>query len=232
VLTYVQPRIQRFDSLVLEYDVALCPWGCRCRSFEGVCCLLFWVLGREDLSTTHFRNVRNYVPKDTASHSRRRRSLANCVHLTANNNVYRQLAATGRYRVPINFGCLFGYFTMLHQLLSYTDGIRWLFRIRKRHGYERNRQLAVVRCQHCCGVLLLGLRGAMGSDAKENAMVTCFITLHIFGCQTNPLKTKNQRERGGGGGVGRDVVGGAKFLLLREDEKFTTWRRRLMWIIF
>jgi len=62
----------------------------------------------------------------------------------------------------------------------------------------------------------------MGSDAKENAMVTCFITLHIFGCQTNPLKTKNQRERGGGGGVGRDVVGGAKFLLLREDEKFTT----------
>jgi hypothetical protein len=126
VLTYVQPGIKRFDSRVLVYDVTLYCWVCSCRHFEGVCCLLFWVLGREDLSTTPFRNVRNYVPR-TQRHIPEDvglSSIATCVHLTANNSVYCQLAATGRYRVPINFGCLFGYFTMLHQLLGYTDGIR------------------------------------------------------------------------------------------------------------
>jgi len=74
VLTYVRPEIQSFDSRALEYDVTLCS----CRRFEGVCCLLSWVLGREDLSTTPFRNVRKYVSKDKASHSWRRRSQQHC----------------------------------------------------------------------------------------------------------------------------------------------------------
>jgi hypothetical protein len=72
----------------------------------------------------------------------------------------------------------------------------------------------------------------MGNDVRGNAVVTCFITLHIFGCQTKPLKTKplktkNERERARERErererVSQDVVGGAKVLLLREEEKFTT----------
>jgi len=32
----------------------------------------------------------------------------------------------------------------------------------------------------------------LGNDARGNAVVTCFITLHTFGCQTKSLETKNE----------------------------------------
>jgi hypothetical protein len=60
----------------------------------------------------------------------------------------------------------------------------------------------------------------MGNNARGNAVVTCFITWHTFGCQTKPLKTKNERERGGEGCSGRREIftptGGCKIYYVKN----------------